>query len=391
MRVLMSAYACEPDKGSEPEVGLQALLAAASRHEVWLISRSNNIPSLEACLAGHPFRARIHLIGADLPATTKRLKHLGGLGTLHLYHHLWQRHISGIARRLDAEVDFDVVHHVTFGAYWIYAGVSQLDKPFVWGPLGGGVRPPWRLLPVMGVRGATEDLLRMTLRPVVARLVRSRQMAARASVILAQNPETARAIGRPEKTRVLPHGLVAAVRARVDGAGEPGHLVTAGRLIGWKAVALALAVMKHLPEETLTIYGDGPDRKRLARLADRAGLTDRVMFAGRVSRHQLLEEIAGARALLHPALHDDSPLIVAEALSLGTPVVCLRRGGPPVLLGYWPRVPARAVDASSPAATAAGLADAIRAVAGQRSSPNGEPALQFAKGILQAYEDAVAS
>lgn len=35
MRVLISAYACEPDKGSEPETGWQWVRAAALRHENW--------------------------------------------------------------------------------------------------------------------------------------------------------------------------------------------------------------------------------------------------------------------------------------------------------------------------------------------------------------------
>ena len=42
MKVLMSAYACEPGKGSEPAVGWNWALQAARRHEVWVLTRGNN-------------------------------------------------------------------------------------------------------------------------------------------------------------------------------------------------------------------------------------------------------------------------------------------------------------------------------------------------------------
>jgi hypothetical protein len=38
MNIFLSALSCEPGKGSEPEVGYRALLAAPSEHEVWAIT-----------------------------------------------------------------------------------------------------------------------------------------------------------------------------------------------------------------------------------------------------------------------------------------------------------------------------------------------------------------
>ena len=53
-----------------------------------------------------------------------------------------------------------------------------------------------------------------------------------------------------------------------------------------------------------------------------------MRFHDWVPRERLLPEIARAGALVHPSLHDDAPLSVAEALSLGTPVICLDHGSP---------------------------------------------------------------
>ena len=41
----MSALACKPGRGSELEVGFRAMLAAARRHEVWVLTNADSIPS----------------------------------------------------------------------------------------------------------------------------------------------------------------------------------------------------------------------------------------------------------------------------------------------------------------------------------------------------------
>ena len=383
MRILISAYACEPGKGSEPEVGLQTVLAAAKEHEVWVITRENNVSALRAALSN---RKDIHVIGLEVAGVVLRAKKRGGLLTLHLYHELWQRRLAELAVRLDRQHDFDLVHHVTFAAYWSRAGVASVSKPLVWGPVGGGVVPPARLVPAMGLRGAVGDVMRVLIRPLIARLSGAHATAGKASVILTQNPETAHRIGQLSKTRVLPNGLVGGVFVENELPAKDRTIVAAGRLIGWKGMALAISAMRHLSsEEQLDIFGEGPDRRRLERLTRRWGLQDRVHFRGRVPRDEVLAAMAGARAFLHPALHEDSGMTVAEALSLGTPVVCLDRGGPPVLVQQWPDVPSRVVPPSSPSATARRLAEALREVSGHRTEPDLSPVEGFAHDLLATY------
>ena len=54
LKVLMSAYACEPGKGSEPGVGWTVAREMARHHDIWVITRANNRPVIEAELARNP-------------------------------------------------------------------------------------------------------------------------------------------------------------------------------------------------------------------------------------------------------------------------------------------------------------------------------------------------
>jgi hypothetical protein len=54
MRILLSAYACEPNRGSEPEVGWQrALHLLAHADEVRVLTRANNQTVIEANPLSH--------------------------------------------------------------------------------------------------------------------------------------------------------------------------------------------------------------------------------------------------------------------------------------------------------------------------------------------------
>ena len=395
MRVLVSAYACEPGKGSEPEAGLQIALAAASEHDVWVVTRENNLPSLRAFLKGHLLRERLHLVGLDVNGMPKRVKKRGGLPTLHWYYDAWQRRLAEVAVHLDDEIDFDVVHHATFAAYWTRAGVAAVDKPFVWGPLGGGTTAPIALLPVMGFAGAFGDLARVLFRPLIASLTGAKKTARRAAVVLVQNPETAQRIRLQDAAVVLPHALVGVQTLRSPDLIQaspvnPTRIVSAGRLVGWKATALAITAMRHIKhtDVTLEVYGSGPQRRRLERMTTRLGVGHRIRFHGNVERCDLLAALGSGSALVHPSLHEAAGFVVVEALAMGTPVVALDRGGPPVLISYWPDVPSRVVQPSTPGVTARRIALALDEVIGQRGEPDHRPADQFSEGLLAAYSQA---
>ncbi len=92
-------------------------------------------------------------------------------------------------------------------------------------------------------------------------------------------------------------------------------------------------------------------------------MTERVQFLGRLERgdaRRLMRE--SADVLILPSYHDEGGFVVVEALAAGTPVVCLDRGGPPVLGG-------KAVTTSSVSSTITGLARAVLEVAGNRPTP----------------------
>jgi glycosyltransferase involved in cell wall biosynthesis len=131
---------------------------------------------------------------------------------------------------------------------------------------------------------------------------------------------------------------------------------------------------------------------RVRRAAERWGLQDRVEFVGSLPRDELLRQVRRCGVLLHPALHDESPIALGEALSLGTPVVCLDHGGPAEVVRWWPTGHAALIPPSDPETTARRLATAADAFLDQAPDPPAEPVLpvaSFESSLLDVYDEAV--
>ncbi len=389
LRVLLSAYACAPDWGSEPEIGWQTLRAAASRHDVWVLTQPRFVPLIEQGMAGEPWAGRVHLeaVPPDMPEATGMAGHL----RIHAAHDRWQRRAARRAAALHERVRFDVVHHCTLAAYWVRIGVAAVDAPLVLGPVGGAVNTPLPLLPELGARGLAEELTRRLTRRLIAAAPPVRRSRRGAAVVLTQNRETARRFRRP---RPLPNALCVDLTGTPAPPARTPTVVHAARLVPWKGTRLAVRAMRHVRAPvSLEVYGDGPEAERLRRAARRWGVEHRVRLHGSVDRAELVRRLAQASAVLHPSLHDEGSTVTAEALTLGTPSVCLDHGGPPEVHRHWPQVRSVAVPVSTPERTARALAAALDEVlaAGTTLEPVQKPSVDYAASVLDVYEDAARS
>ncbi|MBI1723076.1 MAG: glycosyltransferase [Gemmatimonadetes bacterium] len=132
---------------------------------------------------------------------------------------------------------------------------------------------------------------------------------------------------------VTPMPLVGALPPQTETAVRRG-VVFVGRLTRQKGVhdlldALALLKKDGLTLE-LTIVGDGPERAALK--AQALALNLPATFVGFVAPELVASHVSGKRLLVLPSVDEGLGLVVAEALTLGVPVVATHSGGIPDLL-----------------------------------------------------------
>lgn len=337
--------------------------------DTWVITRANNREPIEEALAQMDEADQPHFLYVDLPPWSRFWKR-GGRG-IHAYSLLWQFAALRRARMLQREMAVDVVWHLTLSSVWMGSTGALLGLPFILGPMGGGVSVPLLLAPSLGARGAASEMFRLLVRGT-SRFVNplARMAWRRASLILVQNEETRRWLPASQRSKVtvLPHVVLdPSPQITRDRSGGPPTALFAARLLPWKGGMLALAAIKQLPDWRLLVAGTGSDERRLRREAVRLGVQQQVRFLGWVPRERLLEMMESeVDVMLFPSLREEAGWVVAEATTRGLPVICIARGGPPILGGV-------AVSPSTRVGTASRLARMLTRAAtgdlGHRAPP----------------------
>ncbi len=110
-------------------------------------------------------------------------------------------------------------------------------------------------------------------------------------------------------------------RFKRKGEAEPRHgFVTAGRQTPYKKTDLAIAACNEL-KVPLVVIGDGPEHRRLEKLAER-----NVTFLTDVNDQEIISHFQTALAFIMPNM-DDFGIVAVEAMAAGTPVVAYQKGG----------------------------------------------------------------
>jgi 1,2-diacylglycerol 3-alpha-glucosyltransferase len=93
-------------------------------------------------------------------------------------------------------------------------------------------------------------------------------------------------------------------------------------------VIRAFAYMKkEMPDLTLMIIGDGPERRHLEQLVRELGLTDSVVFTGFQYGEDLVRALHANDVFVTASKSENMPLSVLEAMAVGLPVISVREKG----------------------------------------------------------------
>lgn len=332
-RVLLSAFACSPQIGSECGVGWRWALELARLHDVTVVTHAHFRSHIEPQLAAEPV-AGLTVSYHSVPGLTLPM-HIE-LNSRVCYW-LWQATVRSHVKRLLGAQAHDLIHHLTWSSFRWPSFLGHMGLPFALGPIGGGEGAParlyrswpWRERAFYAVRQASIALSRWD--PFVIWTMSG------ADCVLTKTRQTRDALpwfARHRAASAMEIGVAAlsTPSLRTPDPSRPLQLLYAGRLLGGKGVPYALQMMKHLVDRgvpaELQIAGDGRLSAWTAHEVARLGLQSCVRLLGMVAHDRMDALFDASDLLVFPSWHDSGGLVVAEALARGLPVLCLDRGGP---------------------------------------------------------------
>ena len=337
-KLLLSAFACDPTKGSEPGYGWNwAVGLAGEGYEVHCITRDVAKETIEKTVK--PYNVHFHYV--VLPLGLERL-YSASQPTMYLYYILWQWQAYKTARRLHKQEPFDLAHHVTWGSLQMGSFLYKLNIPLIFGPAGGGQRAPAAFKNYFGKHWHAEQKREAVTKWMLRFNPACRQMFKKANMLLAANTETlamAKTNGALNTSMVLDVALPESFYPQRQILKAPSkdqlRLLWTGRFLPRKGILLLLDVMKALKEYpgiTLTVVGDGEMKDAFLSKRVEYKLEKTVDWKGRVSYEAIRDYYASHDVFFYTSLRDSGSLQLVEAMAFGLPIVCLHLHGQAIIV-----------------------------------------------------------
>ena len=331
--ILVSAYGCEPLKGSESGVGWNWVLQMAKNNKLHVITRANNQAQIEEHLP-ESVKDNIVFHYYDTPYFIKKLKRKAK--GLYFYYFCWQIGIIPLVNHILNTEKIDFTIHLTFGSMWMPTFLPFFKAPFIWGPIGGGDCEPKSFLKVLPFKQRIIQSSRYLLNALSFLHPGIVIPSFRAKAILARTPNSALVIPKwfRNKTHVI---LETAMESNIfdfqkkkEKVDSCIRLITTGRLLPNKNIITAVKSLAYLPDKynvTLTIVGSGYQKKEILDVAAKIGRSDDVIIIDEMPRLDVLHLVEKSDIFLFPSLREGGSWSLMEAMAIGLPVICLNWAG----------------------------------------------------------------
>lgn len=340
MKILLSAYACEPGRGSEPGVGWEWVRNLSRDHTLWVVTRANNREAIEE--ASHELAGEVHFLYVDLPGVFRFWKR-GNRG-VNLYYLLWQFLAWMRCRPLVARHKINLAHHVTLMSVTRFTFVPLLGIPSIVGPVGGVQKCP------PGARLLIRHQLREALRDISIDLLKVnplfRLTASRTTKLILATHSGKEAL----PTELLENRtFVCQVGSAIPGPDDspavapvPSWLkgcftvLWSARLEDHKGLEILIRAAAWLKNEghplaghiQIVITGKGPEKDYYLHLMNLLGVRDFFHFAGWLDQEEYEGLWQSVDVFAFTSLRETTGVVVQEAMLCGKPSVVVAHGGP---------------------------------------------------------------
>ena len=363
MKILLSAYGCDPSRGSEYGNGWNwAVNLADQGHEVWCFTTPRGRQSIEAAMEKDP-RDNLHFEFVEVPNWVERT-YVNAFGVM--FHYLvWQRYAYKRAKIVDQAHGFDVVHHATYGSLKFASEMWKLGKPFIFGPVGGGQFAPKAFRKYFFKWWKNEQIRSWGNRLFINFNPNLKKTLRKASIAFATNRETYEVLLRKGASNPqlfldcsLPEDFFPPALPVRNQEG-PLRILWVGRLLAIKGLPLVFDALSRVDpsiDYRLTVVGDGPLAHQMDPWMDRYGVKDRVDWVGRIPWAEVTQQYHDHDLFMFTTLRDSSPAQLMEAMAYGLPILTLDLHGSGFMV---PDDAGIKVPAHTPEATVKALTEAV--------------------------------
>lgn len=336
MNILISAYACEPYKGSEPAVGWNWALNLSKKHKVCVITRRNNKEAIEKFLDDENIRINnLKFYYYDCNKILIRLKKKLPYGVF-IYYKLWQNGVQKLASDIVNIENIDVIQHITFNEYRTPGNLSKLNVPFIWGPIGGGQYYN-SIFDNYMINKSTiiKEKIRNVINYTISKSNKVKSSIRRSDVVLVADKSTEKLLPKKFNNKYIRmletayyHDFNFKKTYNLN-KNEKIKLLWVGNIIARKGLPILIEALKKIDKNKyeLVVIGEGPELDYCKDKAIKYNINKNIKFKGKISYEEINEWYRKSDLFIFTSIRDTSGNVVLEAMENGLPVIAFNHHG----------------------------------------------------------------
>lgn len=344
LSILINAYACSPNMGSEPGMAWNWCVNLAKYCELHIITEGEFKDKIEAVLPTLPQGNNMHFYYNPVSDAIRKMCWNQGDWRFYKYYRKWQWKTYLMAEEIIKQHHIDIVHQLNMIGFREPGYLWKIeDKPFVWGPIGGLKQFPSSYLEGAGLKMKLFNRIKNIINIYqIKHDKRVNQALKKADLLISSIPDSYNAIKKykglnsiiiPETGCFIDSDTVK--RNSDEKANGDFRLLWVGKFDFRKQLNIALATMVKLKDKSnikLIICGSGSDDQvsYYKQMAVNLGIDDNVVWKGNIENSKVKEEMRKSDIFFFTSVSEDTSTVVLEAVSCELPVLCFDTCG----MGY---------------------------------------------------------
>lgn len=340
MKLLISAYACRPDMGSEPAVGWNWILEYSKLCELVVLTNFTNKPYIEAYLSENKLNfEKVKFIYVK-PELKVELWYKEWERFERFYYICWQHAVLRIAKNLCDKEKFDYVQHITYVSCVMPTYMYKLNVPFIYGPVSGGEAVPNVIRYPFGKKEKIIETIRKCTQLVAKKSLNLKRCCENAKLIITVTEESKNMLSAKYREKMIVLQAIGLNKSVISDKKKTFNdfktkFLIAGRMLSWKGFRIGIeAFVKALEsgaKAELTVLGTGnSEMKNMLKNIAGEYHNREIHFVDSVRYDKMAEFYDEHDVLLNCSLRDSGCLVVMEAMGRGLPIICIDTGGPKI-------------------------------------------------------------
>lgn len=335
IRIIINAYACSPNMGSEPGMAWNWCVHLAKHCELYIITEGEFRDKIEAVVPTLPQGKNMHFFYNPVTDDVRKMCWNQGDWRFYKYYREWQWKTYLMAMDICSKEKIDVLHQLNMIGFrepgYLWKLSQENGVPFVWGPIGGIKQFPTAYLKGAGLKMKLFNRLKNFLNIwQLKHDKRVNEAFKTAKLLVSSIPDSYRAIKKYKglESVVIPEtGCFLSENIPTDRFDEKEfHVMWVGKFDFRKQLPLALRAVAIAgnPNIVLDVYGSGSDEQvgSAKRLVDAMGINGKVIWHGNQPNDVVMNAMRKAQLFFFTSVSEDTSTVVLEAVSNRLPVLC---------------------------------------------------------------------